>query len=96
MLDIDALPEEYLPIVQNKATRMEGRLLRTAPYISVSINQGNRECSNSIFEIRYNDQFKRCKSCATVPFDYPVLEDFLLEYISNKSWQSGREPKIWY
>jgi hypothetical protein len=54
------------------------------------------KCCNSVFEVQYNGQVKKCKGCTLLPFYDPALEDFLMGYIASKSSQSGRNPRIWY
>ena len=56
----------------------------------------NMKCCNSFFEIRYDDQIKKCKGCTLFPFYYPVLKEFLWNYIATQSYFSGRTPAIRY
>ena len=93
--DISSFPEEF--IAKEQANREpEGRALHNYFGIIFQSDEAKPECRNSFLEIQYNDQTKKCKSCATVPFYYPLLEDFLMNYIATKSSQSGRNPKLWY
>jgi hypothetical protein len=59
--------------------------------VSYSLSD-DMQCCNSIFEIQYNNQIKKCKGCTPLPFYYPALENFLLSYIASKSAQSGMMP----
>jgi len=93
--DIDSFPEEFMG--RERANREpEGRSFHNYFGIIFRSDEAKRECSNSYLEIQYNDQTKKCKSCAIIPFYYPLLEDFLMNYISMKSYQSGKNPKLWY
>jgi len=93
--DLSMLSEDFA----NKGkdiTKYEAKPLRISKDIVIYGSRGTKECSNSVFEIRYNDLITKCKGCSLVPFYYPALKDFLLRYISTKSYQSGRNPKILY
>jgi hypothetical protein len=92
--DFSNLPEEFI-FKKQEVTETEKTLWRGPWGIVLHIEEGRPECSNSIFEIQYNDQIKKCKSCAAVPFYYPALEDFLWDYIALKSGQSGKMPRLW-
>jgi len=54
------------------------------------------QCSNSFFEIKYNDQIKRCKSCAYFPFNYAKLESFIRNHIEVRAGLSIGAPRIYY
>ena len=59
-------------------------------------NHSNLECCHSAFQIHYNtNQVKKCKGCSLFPFDYPGLENFLLDYINTKAASSNFGPEIW-
>jgi len=93
--DLSMLSEDFA----NKGkdiTKYEAKQLRISKDVVLYGERGTKECSNSFFEIRYNDQVTKCKGCPFVPFYYPALKDFLLRYISTKSYQSGRNPKVLY
>jgi len=83
---------EYKRFIQILAACDLNNLLEETSYL---LSEG-MECCNSVFEIQYNGQVKRCKGCTSFPFYYPALEDFLLSYMTSKSAQSGRMPRIWY
>jgi len=93
--NLSNLSEDFENTVQD-ISKFEARPLRISKDVVFYGNQGRAECSNSVFEIKYNDQIVKCKGCSLVPFYYPALKDFLLTYISSKSYQSGRNPKILY
>ena len=93
--DLSTLSEDFANKGQD-ITKYEAKQLRISKDVVLYGERGVKECSNSVFEIRYNDQVVKCKGCSLVPFYYPALKDFLLRYIAFKSAQSGRNPKIWY
>jgi hypothetical protein len=93
--DMGSFPEEFAPKDQKFAT-FEENPLSSSRGVVFHVKQEFLECSNSIFQVQYNDQIKKCKGCTFVPFYYPALEDFLMRYIAMKSFQSGKNPKLWY
>ena len=93
--DLSSLSEDFGNTIQD-ITKFDAKPLRISKDIVFYGNQGRSECSNSVFEVKYNDQITKCKGCSLVPFYYPALKDFLLSYIASKSAQSGRNPSILY
>jgi len=92
-VDLDNLVDKSSGIPQG-VTSFEAVYLRSVPRVLINANSGNTECSNSHFEIHYNNQIKISKGCAIVPFYLPVLENFIWDYITNKTVMSGRNPML--
>jgi len=93
-VDLDNLIDKSSGIPQG-VTSFEAVHLRSVPRVLINANSGNTECSNSHFEIHYNNQIKISKGCAIVPFYLPVLENFIWDYITNKTVMSGRNPILY-
>jgi len=91
-LNIGDLLEYYVPA--DPSVLAISNVIRLNDYL-VFTDHAAVECCNSSLEIRYNDQVKTCTGCRFVPFYHPYLEHFLVDYIANKSSQSGRRPSLW-
>ena len=57
-------------------------------------HENDVKCCNSIFEVRYNGQIKRCIGCTYMPFNYSKLENFLWDYIGIRASAVGNMPTI--
>jgi hypothetical protein len=94
-VDIGSFSEEFI-YKKQEIPESESKFQLNSFGAAFLVEEGHKECSNSVFEIQYNDQIKKCKGCNFFPFYYPALEVFLMRYMAIKSNQSGRNPKIWY